>query len=641
MLSAAQNAATTFSSSIQNTPLAPGSNRNTRTGQPGLPRIPSQTPDAPDEGVEVQALAREMPEDQIADTKEPAVNTLGSGDLSLSQLGLSDPSLETRRVPTAAGPASPRENMDGRVRSESTPVAPSPSLSTAPYNSSLAEEFSTSKAHSLNEQSSGGEKTPPTASLYGDKPVRPGVHRTASVRSAISRHRKRGSSAATGYSANTERSGTTIGAAIVAANASFAHPRANQAAPKLTGFAIASKRRNRDFHNQFKSVPDDDYLIEDYSCALQREILAHGRLYVSEGHLCFSSNILGWTTTLVLSFDEIVSVEKRSTAMLFKNGLMISTLHNKHVFASFTNRDATYDLIIKIWQLGHPKLQSTLNGIRLEGPGGDKTERVDDDIAVEADGDDQSLTGSEEDSDEDIYDEDDESADLADASQLTDGSAVDGDAERVVARKTSGGAIVNGTSSDTPGKDDSAGGSTPADFPGPLTHPPTDCGDSANHYDKITGDDVIPAPMGQVYALLFGSQSAAWISKFLTEQKCTDLQMDDKRGLSSDNMTRSYVYTKPLFGGIGPKQTRCLITETAENIDFDKAVNVVLVTQTPDVPSGNVFCVKTRYCLSWAEKNCTRVQVNCGIEWSGKSWIKGACSTLFNFLRMGCTNMSA
>ena len=76
-------------------------------------------------------------------------------------------------------------------------------------------------------------------------------------------------------------------------------------------------------------MSDDDYLIEDYSCALQREILAHGRLYVSEGHLCFSSNIFGWVTTLVMSFDEIVSVEKRNTAFLFKNGLMISTLHAK------------------------------------------------------------------------------------------------------------------------------------------------------------------------------------------------------------------------------------------------------------------------------------------------------------------------
>lgn len=574
-----------------------------------------------------------MPEDQITDTKEPAINTLGSGDLSLSQLGLSDPSLESSGRDPARSP-SPRGTMERRTRSESTPAVPSPSLSHAPYSSTFADEFSTSKSRSLNEHSSGGEKTPPTVSLLDEKPVRPGVNRSGSVRSAIGRHRKRGSSAATGYTTTTDKTGTTIGAAIVAANASFAHPRAGQGAPKLTGFAIASKRRNRDFHNQFKSVPDDDYLIEDYSCALQREILAHGRLYVSEGHLCFSSNILGWMTTLVLSFDEIVSVEKRSTAMLFKNGLMISTLHNRHVFASFTNRDATYDLVIKIWQLGHPKLQSTLNGIRLEGPGGDKTERIeDDDAAMDGDGDDQSLSGSEDDSEDDIYDEDDESVDMMDASQLTDGSA-DGDAERIVARKASGGAVVNGASVEAPGKEDAANGAPSTDFPGPTSHPPTDCGDAANHFDKITGDDVIPAPMGQVFSLLFGAQSPAWIAKFLADnQKCTELQMEDMRALGGDNMSRTYSYTKPLPGGIGPKQTRCIINETIENLDFERAVNLVLITQTPDVPSGNVFCVKTRYCLSWAEKDRTRVQVNCGIEWSGKSWIKGESFALLLFHR--------
>lgn len=628
VLSAAQNAATTFGNTIQNTPLAPNNNKSTRSVS-GKSSSAAQPSGAPDDGVEVKALAREMPEDHVSDEKEPAVATLGSGDLSLSQLGLSDPNLQTSAT---ASPRSSHENMEGRVRSESTPVAPSPSLSQAPYNSSLADEFSTSKSHSLNEPSSTGEKTPPTTSVHGDKPLQPGVDRSGSVRSAIGRHRKRGSSAATGYSANTDRTGTTIGAAIVAANASFAHPRANQSTPKLTGFAIASKKRNRDFHNQFKSVPDDDYLIEDYSCALQREILAHGRLYVSEGHLCFSSNILGWMTTLVLSFDEIVSVEKRSTAMLFKNGLMISTLHNKHVFASFTNRDATYDLVIKIWQLGHPKLQSTLNGIRLEGPGGDKTERIEDDGILEADAD-GSLSGSdEEDSDEDIYDEDDESGDLADASQFTDGSGVDGgDIDRAVARKASGGAIVNGGAPEQSGKEDAANGSSPVDFPGPVAHPPTECGDAASHYDKVTGDDVIPAPMGQVFNLLFGTHSPNWVTKFLTEnQKCTDLQMEDKRGLGSDNMSRTYSYIKPLPGSIGPKQTRCNITETIENIDFDKAINVVVSTQTPDVPSGNVFCVKTKYCLSWAENNRTRVQVNCGIEWSGKSWIKGEFLPLFS-----------
>ncbi|EQL02525.1 GRAM domain containing protein [Ophiocordyceps sinensis CO18] len=440
-----------------------------------------------------------------------------------------------------------------------------------------------------------------------------------------------------------------------AANSSVMNPSAGFGAPKLTGFAIASKRRNRDFHTLFKSVPDDDYLIEDYSCALQREILAHGRLYVSEGHLCFSSNILGWTTTLVMSFDEIVSVEKRSTALVFKNGLMISTLHAKHSFASFTSRDATYDLIVNIWKLGHPTLRSTLNGVRLEGTGGDKTEKVDAEPSA-PDPDNDAPAGSEsgddsgDDDDDDFYDE--EEHEYVPDTQTTELSGVDAESEKPPLRKVSGVTALNGAPADAP-KEAPSPPSTVPDFPGPATHAPTDCGDSASHFDKIVGDDVIPAPLGKVYNLVFGPGSVEWMTKWLAgDQKCNDLQMEDKKGLSLDNKTRNYTYIKPLNASIGPRQTKCIVAETLENLDLEKAVNLSVSTQNPDVPSGNVFSVKTKYCLSWAENNATRLQVNCTVEWTGKSWLKGPiekgvsdgqtqyCKDLFAALRSSVSSRS-
>lgn len=42
------------------------------------------------------------------------------------------------------------------------------------------------------------------------------------------------------------------------------------------------------------SVPS----LSDYSCALQREILLQGRLYLSENWICFYSNIFLWETTV-------------------------------------------------------------------------------------------------------------------------------------------------------------------------------------------------------------------------------------------------------------------------------------------------------------------------------------------------------
>ncbi|KAI5463178.1 hypothetical protein BGZ63DRAFT_412835 [Mariannaea sp. PMI_226] len=592
MISVAQNAANTLTN-IQTSSIGLGGNKVKPA--PTKPHEHIEPAQPEEEATQPPAARSQTPMEDNKDHRLSAIQTLGTGELSLSQLGLSEvPS----NVVTPMNSKFP-DMADTRARSESAPVD-SPITPTE-----LLLDESSSRPRSLYEAAS-GERTPPPGEFidkYGT------VQRTASLRSALKQpHRKRGSSVTTS---------TTIGAAITAANQSLAHP--NLSAPKLTGFAIASKKRNRDFHDLFKSVPDDDYLIEDYSCALQREILAHGRLYVSEGHLCFSSNIFGWTTTLVMSFDEIVSVEKRSTALVFKNGLMITTLHAKHIFASFTSRDATYDLIVNIWKLGHPTLKSTLNGVCLEGTGGDKTEKVDGDQSLLDDEQDGSESDDEsEDEDEEYYDED-VHEEMHNAS-LAEANGGEGDPEKAASRKVSGVTPPNGsTPEDTPA---SSGGT--GDFPGPATHAPTDCGDSATHYDRVVGDDTIPAPLGKVYNLVFGTASAKWMSQWLTgNQKCTDLQMDDQKGLSLEDRTRTYNYIKPLNASIGPRQTKCIVTENLDNLDYEKAINLTVSTQTPDVPSGNVFSVKTKYCFSWADNNATRIQVNCTIEWTGKSWLKG------------------
>ncbi|KAM0277117.1 hypothetical protein ACHAQH_006061 [Verticillium albo-atrum] len=608
MLSAAQNAANQFSNTLQNT--------NISQTTPKSRNATAIKDDIPEED-QVQVEPPLSPSTGATMDKEPAVKTLGDGELTLNQLGIVDPPSMSGTPMTAKFPESVRSET--RARSESAPAADTSSAASHEYGSDDARPAQNNAPRSLYENGGVGDRTPPPASLYEGKSA---VTRSGSVRSALGRRRHRGSSTAT------RGTGTTIGAAIAAANASLGNPAANTSQQRLTGFAVSSKKRNRDFHALFKSVPDDDYLIEDYSCALQREILAHGRLYVSEGHLCFSSNILGWSTTLVMSFDEIVSVEKRSTALVFKNGLMISTLHAKHIFASFTSRDSTYDLIVNIWKLGHPTLRSSLNGVQLEGTGGDKTEKVDvgeEGSQIEGPNepmDDQSISGSEDESEDgdDIYDEDDEE-DLVEPSQPNELGA-ESDHDKVVGRKASGATALNGAPADLI---NSVGPPIPADdFPGPANHAPTECGDAASHYEKIVGDDVVAAPLGKVYNLLFGPASVTFMSKWLVnEARCWDLQMDDRKGLSTDNMMRTYSYMKPLGGSIGPSKTKCIVSEAIDHIDLEKAVNITCSTQTPDVPSGNAFIVKTKYCLSWAENNSTRVQVNCTLEWTGKSWLKG------------------
>lgn len=571
--------------------------------------------------IKEETLAEEA-EQQEAPKKELAVNTLGSGDLNLSHLGI-DPSLE-KRTPSPArseNALSMKDDMTAQMEDmlarravsqayekppksgEATPVAEIPD----PVQSvRTASTFDTVT----------GTLTPPNGSIFEGESGQ--VKRTNSVRSKIHNRRSRGSSVTTAQS--------TIGAMVGASTATLANPATG---PKLSGFAIAPKQRNRAFHQQFRSVPEDDFLIEDYSCALQKEILLAGRLYISEGHICFSSNILGWVTTLIISFEEVVSIEKENTAIVIPNAVAVQTLHARHTFRSLLSREATYDLMIGIWRVSHPdSFQKSMNGQKLAA-GIVSSENV-------------ATNGDAQDS-ESTTDGDSGSDDDNDGSEPSIGSSgsMAGDEfveTKSLSRKPSGG--NNNSTGPTVGVPaaPAAGDATSAvlpvvaaidgaqDFPGPATHAPTECTDTATHYDKIIKDEIIQAPLGKMYSLLYGPQSGAFVRKFLVDgvSKAQDLQLeDDKKGLDNETKIRKYQYIKPLGGSIGPKQTNCITTENLDFFDLEKAVSVTCTTQTPDVPSGSAFSTKTRYCLTWAPGNATRFQMNMTIEWTAKSWLKG------------------
>ena len=630
VFSAAQNAANQLSNSITNN---------------NQPRSRSSTQgEEVDEKTELEGTADVLADAEdrpVSQEKKLAVDTLGSGDLSLSHLGIGTDfagnNSSTSTLPNGSsekgenGNIVHREEAAARAEDVSAARAVSAAYSEQSLQNSTVTPVAEDVAPGVRPRSTyeasimTGDKTPPNGSLYEGNQ---GIRRSGSVRSRVQEKitkRHRNSSSATGG---------TIAAAIAAGNAALANPASSGTTPRLTGFAVATKKRNRDFHQLFRSVPEDDYLIEDYSCALQRDIILAGRIYISEAHICFSSNILGWVTTLIISFDEIVSVEKESTAMVFPNAIAIQTLHARHTFRSLLSREATYDLIIGIWKINHPSLKSSLNGVRLDQGGtGDKTEKAD------PSGSDDASDASED--EEEIYDEDEEEDEGTGSFTEVPERSFDGSdlpSEQHVGRKASnmglavGAAAANGTPNANAAKvGEQAADATPAtqDFPGPAAHAPTECGDSDTHLDKFLKDDIIPAPLGKVYSMVFGTASTTFIPKWLQDAiKCTELQMEEaKQGLSEEKPTRNFSYIKPLYASIGPKSTKCVVNDNLDSIDFDKAICVTQSTQTPDVPSGNVFVTKTHFCFMWAPGNATRLLINFTIEWTGKSWLKGTSQT--------------
>ncbi|KAF8167258.1 hypothetical protein B0H34DRAFT_645545 [Crassisporium funariophilum] len=322
----------------------------------------------------------------------------------------------------------------------------------------------------------------------------------------------------------------------------------------VTGFAVASNKRNADFHELFPTVPEGDYLIEDYGCALQREILIQGRIYISENHICFHANIFGWITDLSIPIYEITSLEKKMTAFVIPNAIQITTRQAKYTFASFLSRDTTFDVIYNIWRLARPEDNGS---VQSRGRG--------------------SM----------------ENPDASASAVAVAGAAVPG----AGAAPAGGGKVRKATQ--------------------------CACGRDGKHFTETAMDTTIPGTPDRIHNLMFAS---GFIKDFMAvNQKLLDIQMSDWSPVSpgSNLLTRNMSYIKPLNGSLGPKQTKCEISDETVHTDFDDYISTVTTTRTPDVPSGGVFAVKTRTCVMWAGPVSTRVLVTTQVDWSGRSFIKG------------------
>ncbi|XP_025101004.1 GRAM domain-containing protein 1B-like isoform X1 [Pomacea canaliculata] len=110
------------------------------------------------------------------------------------------------------------------------------------------------------------------------------------------------------------------------------------------------KSRSDDFKKTFKDIPKEERLIVDYSCAMQKDILVQGRMYISQNWICFYANIFRWETVLTIPCKDITAITKEKTARVIPNAIQITTTTERYFFTSFGARDKTYMMLFRIWQ---------------------------------------------------------------------------------------------------------------------------------------------------------------------------------------------------------------------------------------------------------------------------------------------------
>lgn len=337
----------------------------------------------------------------------------------------------------------------------------------------------------------------------------------------------------------------------------------------LHDIPYASSKKDAEFHQIFQecnNVSPLEKLIEEVSGAISRDILLQGKLYISERNVCFNSNILGFTNTVVIPFAEIVQMKKKSTVGIFPNGIVIDTLHDKYKFASILNRDYIFDLLTNIWN-------QVILGRRHKGSQEDATQ----------------IDASSDNSDIDTDIDSDYESETSATSQEDDNTTI--------SKSKKGSAL------------------------GPTHHAPTNPAYTPTSGEKMIMERTINAPLSHVADVLLGNDTS-YMTNILQKEKAYDISPIPPILATK---TRSYSYTKPLNGGkIGPSKTRCNITEQLDHYDLEDHVKLIQISKTPDVPSGNSFEVKSTYFMSWGPNNSTKISIYLVVEWTGKSWIKGA-----------------
>ncbi|KAJ8392711.1 hypothetical protein AAFF_G00071950 [Aldrovandia affinis] len=107
-------------------------------------------------------------------------------------------------------------------------------------------------------------------------------------------------------------------------------------------------KTNDQYHKIFKEVSKEELLKQSYTCALQKDILYQGKLYISDNWICFHSKVFGRGTKIAIPVLSVTLIKKTKTAILVPNALVIATANERHVLVSFLSRDTTYKFLKSI-----------------------------------------------------------------------------------------------------------------------------------------------------------------------------------------------------------------------------------------------------------------------------------------------------
>uniref|UniRef100_A0A2I2ZK44 GRAM domain containing 1B n=1 Tax=Gorilla gorilla gorilla TaxID=9595 RepID=A0A2I2ZK44_GORGO len=418
------------------------------------------------------------------------------------------------------------------------------------------------------------------------------------------------------------------------------------------------KQRNEDFRKLFKQLPDTERLIVDYSCALQRDILLQGRLYLSENWICFYSNIFRWETLLTVRLKDICSMTKEKTARLIPNAIQVCTDSEKHFFTSFGARDRTYMMMFRLWQnalLEKPLCPKELWHFVHQCYGNELGLTSDDEDYVPPDDDFNTMGYCEE-----IPVEENEVNDSSSKSSIE----TKPDASPQLPKKS----ITNSTLTSTGSSE------APVSFDGlpleeealegdgslekelaidnimgekiemiaPVNSPsldfndnediPTELSDSSDTHDEgevqafyedLSGrqyvNEVFNFSVDKLYDLLF--TNSPFQRDFMEQRRFSDITFHPWKKEENGNQSRVILYTITLTNPLAPKTATVRETQTMYKASQESECYVIdAEVLTHDVPYHDYFYTINRYTLTRVARNKSRLRVSTELRYRKQPW---------------------
>ncbi|XP_043239756.1 protein Aster-B-like isoform X2 [Amphibalanus amphitrite] len=359
------------------------------------------------------------------------------------------------------------------------------------------------------------------------------------------------------------------------------------------------KQRCDEFRRTFE-IPSDERLIVDYSCAQVDvgKMIYHGRLYISQNYICFTSNIFKWNVSFCVALREVRAITKMNV-LVFPSGINIETASEKYVLSSFASRDRAFVNIENIWRNCIDK-QLWQMVHELYGS----------ELGLTSDDDDYVDPSAEDDSSNKLRARKAAREFYHGAGPLEADSAAGSDVPPAPTTPTTAAPLRS-----PPGRDDDESDTTedePAAF---------GC-DGSQHVGRHVTSLELPLHVDQVFTLLFTHSDFS--EAFQRERKYYDVQSSEwQDGEEAGTKVRSVRFQLDVNHPLGKTTT---VTEEQTMLPSSQAGYMYAVdaeVNNSGVPMADVFYLIKHYCLVKLSSRKTRLNIWCMVKFRKSTLFKG------------------